>query len=164
MADHVLVLLQARGASSHSREVRDAMEHRCDVDRWSERTRSCIAEEPALDARRGCRETLTTAQRAALDHALAALESAPGATVAQVPAETAACSGAPVPACEDYCRGLMLLASCDKLPQQTRDVLRGEWAQVMAAWSQIPPDQLALACGNGVAAMTQMANNLRCTP
>ncbi len=116
VADHVYALLEPK--SSHTRAIRDAMEHHCDADRWSERTRNCIAEEPALDARHGCRETLTASQRGHLDAALAALSTAMG------PESTARSSlpGCPVAVaeCVAVCAALDHIADCQQLPALAR--------------------------------------------
>nr|HEX4315525.1 hypothetical protein [Kofleriaceae bacterium] len=163
MSDHVLALLQPKDGHAHA--LRDTLEHRCTADHWSERTRTCIAEEPALDAKRGCRDTLTPPQRAMLERALVELDAAPGATVpSQVSADFEACAGAPIPACVEYCRGLMTLAACDKVPQATRDVLRAQWSQAMAAWNALPPDQLAQVCAQGAMSMSQLTSSTLCTP
>src|SRR5579884_579410 len=143
VADHVYALLPAK--SSRSRAVRDAMEHRCDADHWSERTRNCIAEEPALDSRRGCRETLTASQRTQLDAALSAISTALAPAQATTRFAAALCPMG-VPECVELCVALDRFADCKKLPAQARETLKQSWLQALVSIAQLPLDAQRQVC------------------
>jgi hypothetical protein len=143
VADHVYALIEPK--NHRARAIRDTFERRCDGDRWSERARSCIAEEPALDARRGCREsTLTATQRKQLDGALAAITTTPATTVRDQAVE--ACPVVAVQECAEYCDALVMLANCQRMPPSARDMVRQMWMQQMVAWSALPIDAQRKVC------------------
>jgi hypothetical protein len=139
VADHVYALLPKSGRAT---AIRDAMEHRCDADFWSERTRSCIAEEPALDASHKCRDTLTAPQRAQLDAALAAIATEPTVPKGFAPMPCPA----QVSECIAVCAGFDRLAACQNLPPNAREMMRQSWLQAMVQITAMPVDAQRQIC------------------
>lgn len=60
--------------------------------------------------------------------------------------------------CNDYKDAIAKLASCDKMPQQSRDALKQAYDQASAGWANLPADakaNLGTACKAGADAVTQ---------
>jgi hypothetical protein len=85
------------------------------------------------------------------------------------PADGSAAAGGDHPAggggdlpkeCEEYKAAIEKLASCDKLPQASRDALKQSYDAASAAWANVPAEgkaQLATGCKAGADAVTQSA-------
>ncbi len=73
----------------------------------------------------------------------------------------AAAGGGDLPAeCADYKAAIEKLASCDKLPQATRDALKQSYDQTSAAWASVPAEgkaALGTACKAAADAVKQSA-------
>lgn len=79
----------------------------------------------------------------------AAGSAAPAAAAGDLPAE-----------CADYKAAIEKLASCDKLPQATRDALKQSYEQTSAAWANVPAEgkaSLATSCKSAADAVKQSA-------
>ena len=62
--------------------------------------------------------------------------------------------------CQDYKAAIEKLASCDKLPQASRDALKQAYDQASAGWANLPAESkagLATACKAGADAVMQSA-------
>ena len=72
-----------------------------------------------------------------------------------------AAAGGDLPAeCNDYKAAIEKLATCDKLPQATRDALKQSYEQTSAAWANVPAEgkaALATACKSAADAVKQSA-------
>ena len=72
-----------------------------------------------------------------------------------------AAGGGDLPAeCADYKAAIEKLASCDKLPQATRDALKQSYEQTSAAWASVPAEgkaALGTACKAAADAVKQSA-------
>lgn len=156
-ADHVLALLEPK--DGRARGVRDAFEHRCNIDRWSEVARTCIAEEPALASGRHCQEHLTGDQRARLDEAIAAAD-AP--RPARAPAPTEHCDNPDLQQdCVDYCQALFRLVDCPSAPQGTRESLLAMWAAVEKQLVAAGPS-IAASCRSAADGLQQVGHAYAC--
>ncbi len=142
VASHVYALMSPGGA--HARAVAATMERRCDVDFWSERTRTCLAEEPALDGQHKCRDTLTAPQRTQLATALAALD-APAATSVSAITDPD-CPPTVVEECAAVCDALAQVAQCYDMAPQARVMLKQSWVHAMAIWATQPVDVQRRVC------------------
>ncbi len=68
--------------------------------------------------------------------------------------------------CRDYGAAIHKFATCDKMPQASRDALSQAFDQASAAWAQLPPEeraQLAAACKAALDAVTD-ASRAMCGP
>jgi hypothetical protein len=62
--------------------------------------------------------------------------------------------------CRDYGAAIHKFATCDKMPQASRDALAQAFDQASASWAQLPPEeraQLAAACKAALDAVTDAA-------
>jgi curli biogenesis system outer membrane secretion channel CsgG len=76
-------------------------------------------------------------------------EAKPVAAAGDLPAE-----------CGEYKAAIEKLATCDKLPQQTRDALKQSYEQTSTAWASVPAEgkaALATACKSAADAVKQSA-------
>lgn len=77
------------------------------------------------------------------------------------PAEPAAAAAGDLPAeCAEYKAAIEKLATCDKLPQATRDALKQSYEQTSAAWASVPAEgraALGTACKSAADAVKQSA-------
>jgi len=152
MADHVFSLLEPKDTSA--RLVRDTFEHRCDIDHWSEVARSCVAEEPALGSGARCKEHLTGVQRERIE---AALHTAPS-RAGRLQALTGPCDDLSLDDnCAAYCRAIYRLATCEHVPEPTREGLRRQWEAIR---SQI--SGFAASCASAAAGMQQIGQAYGC--
>lgn len=91
--------------------------------------------------------------------AAAGSDTAAGSAAAGSAAPAAA--GGDLPAeCNDYKAAIEKLATCDKLPQATRDALKQSYEQTSAAWANVPAEgkaALATACKSAADAVKQSA-------
>ena len=91
--------------------------------------------------------------------AAAGSDTAAGSAAAGSAAPAAA--GGDLPAeCNDYKAAIEKLATCDKLPQATRDALKQSYEQTSAAWANVPAEgkaSLATACKSAADAVKQSA-------
>jgi hypothetical protein len=75
------------------------------------------------------------------------------------PTEAKPAASGELPAeCTEYKAAIEKLASCDKLPQQTRDALKQAYEQASAAWANVPAEgkaALGTACKSAVDAVKQ---------
>ncbi len=75
------------------------------------------------------------------------------------PTEAKPAASGDLPAeCAEYKAAIEKLASCDKLPQQTRDALKQAYEQASAAWANVPAEgkaALGTACKSAVDAVKQ---------
>lgn len=137
-----------------ARIARDAEEHYCRVDGWSDRARSCLATASATAG--NCGTYLTDVQNAHLAGALQQAANTP-----------TGCASYHVPSgCIAYCQELEILSRCDKLPRQTRDALAGQWTSVATQFSQIPESswpQIESGCLQGAASIRQVGASQGCS-
>jgi hypothetical protein len=81
------------------------------------------------------------------------------------PTETKPAAAADLPAeCNDYKAAVEKLASCDKLPIETRDSLKKAYEQTSAAWASVPAEgkaALATSCKAATDAVNQSAANCK---
>ena len=120
----------------------------CSADWWAASALRCIAGAKTTAAQERCEDKLTKSQRAdvtvVMTYAMA---------IADEP-------GSLPPECEAYHAAIKRLASCDKMPQQSRDALINAWDEASAGWVNLPPEaleNLATACKAGAEAVTQSA-------
>ncbi len=76
------------------------------------------------------------------------------------PAEPIAAAGDLPAECGEYKAAIEKLATCDKLPQQTRDALKQSYEQTSTAWASVPAEgkaALATACKSAADAVKQSA-------
>jgi hypothetical protein len=152
-AAHVDALHHADGA--YARGVRATLERRCEVDHWSERTRTCIADEATLDGNHKCRDTLTIPQRTQLDAALAALATP---TVSARPLADAECPPTVVEECAAVCDALGRVAQCPGMPNAR--VVMQAWIHALAMVGTQPIDTQRRMC---LAQLQSMQFAARCT-
>jgi len=152
MADHVFSLLEPKDA--RARSVRDTFEHRCDIDRWSEVARSCVAEEPSLGSGSHCKEHLTGVQRERIDAALGVAASRP----ARVHPLVGPCDEPGIDDnCADYCRAIFRLATCERVPEPTREGLRRQWEAIRGQLASF-----AASCASAASGMQQIGQAYGC--
>lgn len=91
----------------------------------------------------------------------AALGAACKAAADAVRQVSARCGASGLPKeCLRYRAAILKLASCDKLPPETRDAIRESYEQAAAAWTSVPPERradLATACTSAAEAVEQSA-------
>ena len=77
------------------------------------------------------------------------------------PTEATPIAAGDLPAeCGEYKAAIEKLATCDKLPQQTRDALKQSYEQTSTAWASVPAEgkaALATACKSAADAVKQSA-------
>jgi hypothetical protein len=77
------------------------------------------------------------------------------------PEETTPATAGELPAeCGEYKAAIEALATCDKLPQATRDALKQSYDQTSAAWASVPAEgkaALGTACKSAADAVKQSA-------
>lgn len=155
-----------------------AMIASCTQDQWSADARTCMNAAKTDAEMDACAEKLTPAQK---DHVEKAVAQAAGdsedkdrADPPPPPPDDAAGSGA-TPAtpdavtsalpkeCQEYQAAIQRLASCDKLPQQSRDALKQAYETASKSWASLPADQmgqLAAACKAGTDAIVQSGKSI----
>jgi hypothetical protein len=121
-------------------ESRDRMKKACAADKWSDTLRACIS----LGGEDAC-------------------FAAAGAPQKQwgFPARGVLVSTG-VAECDAWGQAVMRLATCDKLPQTSRDALQQAYEQLQQTWAVMPPDQratLAEACKQATDAVRQLASS-----
>jgi hypothetical protein len=121
-------------------ESRDRMKKACAADKWNDTLRACIS----LGGEDAC-------------------FAAAGAPQKQwgFPARGVIVSTGVV-ACDEWGQAVMKLASCDKLPQASRDALQQAYEQLQQTWAAMPPDQravLAEACKQATDAVRQLGSS-----
>jgi len=120
-------------------ESRDRMKKACAADKWSDTLRACLS--------------------AGGEDACFAAAGAP-AHAWSFPARGVLVSTG-VPDCDAWGQAVMKLASCDKLPQASRDALQQAYEQLQQTWAVMPPDQratLAEACKQATEAVRQLGS------
>lgn len=151
VADHVRTLLDE--PEDHERAVHSIFATRCERDRWAAEPRRCIVETRSLADPQNCKAKLTPAQRDVLDRELRAADRA--ARAARLPAE-----------CEEYKALVARLASCDKVPQQSRDALKQGLDAMSESWKNIGTmsdefrRDLVQGCRAGADALKQAVGSL----
>lgn len=128
VADHVRALLDlgsgpgkpARPNDDHARDIRDAFAKRCEQDHWSGDVRACVLGTKSLKDPHHCKDKLEPMQRSALE---SNLEAADDKQRARLPTE-----------CVVYEQLAGKLATCDKLPQTTRDAMKQAFETSKATW------------------------------
>src|SRR5262249_7159504 len=116
---------------------RDRMKKACTADKWSDTLRACVS----VGGGDGC-----FAAAGGDAHAWG------------FPASGVAISTG-VAACDEWGKEVTKLASCDKLPQASRDALRQAYEQLQQSWATMPADQragLAEACKAATDAVHQL--------
>ncbi len=77
------------------------------------------------------------------------------------PTEAQPAATGDIPAeCDEYKAGIEKLASCDKLPPETKDTLKKAYEQAAAGWANVPAEgkaAVASACKSGADALKQAA-------
>ena len=146
---HVRELVQPN--DDHARRIGEIFALRCAMDSWSPETRFCVVGTTALDERRGCKAKLSQVQREALDGDLDEAERVRAAK--QLP-----------PPCEQYKQVILRLATCDKIPQQSRDALEQGFDAMESAFGNIQDmpaearEAMENACKQGVEALQQLTS------
>lgn len=152
-----------------------AMIASCTQDQWSADVRTCMNGAKTDAEMDRCADKLTPEQK---DHVEKAVAQAAGEDedkegAAPPPPPPDATGGAPAtpPAtasalpkeCQDYQAAIERLASCDKLPQESRDALKQSYETASKSWAALPADQmgqLAAACKAGTDAIVQSGKSV----
>ena len=149
----------------------------CTQDKWPADILVCMRDAKGNDELERCNQKLTADQRAHVEKAVSEAmangdgdgdhddamgapppppppppPAAPAATVAGLPQE-----------CVAYKAALDKLATCDKLPQESRDAMQQAYATASQGWATLTPDQmvnLAPACKAATDAIEQSAKSL----
>ena len=91
-------------------------------------------------------------------------KAAPATTGSAAPAAGVPAAAGDLPAeCNDYKAAIDKLATCDKMPQQSRDALKQAYDQASTGWANLPADakaNLATACKAGADAVTSRAKQV----
>ena len=149
VGDHMLVLIEPK--DDHARKIRDAFALRCEQDKWSPASRTCVVETKSLDEPRGCKQQLAAPQREALERDLAALER----DLVKVPTQ-----------CQRYKQRIEQLMTCEKLPQASRDALKQGYDAMSQGWENVEslPEEARKAmedgCKQGTEALEQALKDL----
>jgi hypothetical protein len=120
-------------------ESRDRMKKACTADKWSDTLRACVS----VGGGDGC-----------------FVAGGGDARAWGFPASGVVISTG-VPACDEWGKEVTKLASCDKLPQTSRDALRQAYDQLQQSWATMPIDQragLAEACKAATDAVHQLGS------
>ncbi len=118
---------------------RDRMKKACTADQWSDTLRACIS----VGGEDAC-----FAAAGAPEHAWG------------FPARGVVVSSG-VPECDAWGQAVMKLASCDKVPQESRDALQQAYEQLQQNWAARPAEQratLAEACKAATEAVRQLGS------
>lgn len=150
-----------------------AMIAACTQDQWSADARTCMNAAKTDAEMDRCADQLTPAQK---DHVEKAVAQAAGNDADKdqddppppPPEDTEGSDATPAPPagatsalpkeCQDYQAAIQRLASCDKLPQQSRDALEQAYETASKSWASLPADQmgqLADACKAGLQAIME---------
>jgi hypothetical protein len=125
----------------------------CSADWWTSSALSCIARAKTTEAQERCEAKLTKSQRADVTVVMTyAMGIGEVVSDASLPKE-----------CEDYGAVIERLATCDKMPAQSRDALRNAYREASAGWKNLPPDvkaNLATACKAGRDAVFESGKSL----
>jgi hypothetical protein len=123
VADHMLVLVDPDPTkpNTHARKIRDIFMLRCEQDAWLPDARACVMETTSLKDPKGCKSKLTVSQHEALDRDLDEVETA--------------ARESKLSSCDKYKRRIDQLATCDKLPQASRDALRLGFEAMAQGWA-----------------------------
>jgi hypothetical protein len=85
----------------------------------------------------------------------------PPTTADTKPTEAQPAATGDIPAeCNEYKAGIEKLASCDKLPPETKETLKKAYEQAAAGWANVPAEgkaAVASACKSGADALKQAA-------
>lgn len=152
-----------------------AMIASCTQDQWSADVRVCMNLAKTDAEMDQCADKLTAAQKDHVENAVAqaAGESEdkgqadppppppPDDTATPTPPATVA-SNLPQE-CQDYAAAIKRLASCDKLPQASRDALEQAYETASQSWANLPAEQmgqLTAACKAGTDAIVQSGKSV----
>lgn len=150
-------------------KIREASVVRCNEDKWSNEVLKCLADAKKADDVSKCQNMMSKEQSDNMAKVIAgAMGTQPdqGSGTAAPDTESPAPSGdtAGLPAeCADYKAMVEKLASCDKLPQASRDMLKKTFDDSSKAWTnveQLPADAkaaLVAGCKQGADALKQAA-------
>lgn len=154
-------------------KIRDASVARCNEDKWSNAVLKCFADAQKPDDIQKCQQMMTKEQRDAMAKALeSAMPTEPAGSAEQGSGSGSAEAGsgsAPAaaadlpPECADYKALIEKLATCEKLPQASRDMLTRTFEATSKAWTNIEklPDSakaaLVTGCKQGADALKQAA-------
>jgi hypothetical protein len=169
-------------------KMKSAMTKSCTDDKWSADVLKCINDAKAEADMDKCQKMLTKEQQANVEKAMSeamgmpakaggdedkappaegSAAPAPEGSAAEKPTEGAAAaagdSGDLPKECQDYKAAIDKLASCDKMPQASRDALKKAYDQASTAWAKVPASakaQLATACKAGADAVTTSAKSV----
>jgi hypothetical protein len=125
-----------------------ALAESCGADWWPASSLTCIAGAKTTKALERCEAKLSKSQRADLT----AVMTSGDVDDSSLPQE-----------CKEYHAVIDRLASCDKMPAQSRHALRDAYRQAAAGWRNLPPDvkaSLATACKAGRDAVFQSGKSL----
>ena len=145
VADHIYGML---AQDDHGKHVRDAIATRCAKDGWPAPARTCMLDTRTLHDGHHCKDRLTPEQHSALDADLQAIEKK---RATELP-----------PECERYRLLMVKVATCDKLPQASRDGLQQGYQAMARGWARFaeePADgrrRMIEGCKQGVEAMEQV--------
>lgn len=136
----------------HGKSIRDVFAAQCAKDNWASATRNCMLDTKTLHDGHHCKDRLTAEQRSALDGELEALEKK---RAAELPKE-----------CERYRLLVVKLGTCDKLPEQSRDVFKQQFELMAHTWKNLadmPADARRVAiegCKQSADTIDQIAHSL----
>jgi hypothetical protein len=148
-ADHMHTLIEPK--DDHAKRIREIFATRCEVDKWDGSARACIVSTTSLKDKKGCKAKLSKEQRESLERDLDEAD------------RVARASKLPAP-CERYRQLIEKLASCDKMPQQSRDALKQGFDAMNQTWKEMgdmPPEArkaMEEACTQGADALQQAAS------
>lgn len=153
--------------------IREASIARCNQDKWSNEVLKCFADAKKPDDIKKCNEMMTKDQRDAMAKALeSAMGPDPGTDQGSAGSgsaeagsgSSAATTPAGLPAeCADYKALMEKLATCEKLPQASRDMLQKTFETTSRAWTNLDklPDTakqaLVTGCKQGADALKKAA-------
>lgn len=153
--------------------IRALATHRCEMDDWSAEVVRCLGRVTSENELQRCIGQLPEYQRRAVEAEMKAFALRPPPVTLDAgvdaeedtdvdiePADSTGSSSWP-PSCAEYEQVMERLASCDKLPQASRDALRQGFDSMKSAWgnlaamSQSARDTMASGCQQAVDALRQ---------
>jgi len=151
VANHMLDLIEPK--DDHAQRIREIFAVRCEHDAWEPEARVCVTSTTSLKDPKHCKAKLSTDQRDALERDIAG-------------ADKLRAGKWKSPACDRYKQLIEKLASCDKLPQQSRDALKDGFDAMIKGWEnagEMPEEArkaMEDACTQGSDALTQAVTDL----
>ena len=151
-------------------KIRESSITRCKEDKWTNEVLKCLADAKQADAVAKCQNMMSKEQSDNMAKAIAgAMGSQPDQGSGSAPDEGNGSGAAPVdvaglpPECAEYKTLVDKLATCEKLPQASRDMLKKTFDDTSKAWAnmdKLPADAKAAlvgGCKQGADALKQSA-------